>query len=322
VEDHEYGETSSDAGSTTTPDSVAVYSKVAVTTTHINRSNAKKVKKHIKKSTTSKSTLSSSSRPTITIIGPKLPTGDIRLNMMNIWIRGFNSCDAELMSKNLVKYCVPDLLCLYKFVGKSNPHGPDNIELMGREAVLSFWETTFQTCPDFVMKAFETKTRLSATTGYCYSSCNCIFHCTKLQSWSVDNDYHFIAYNDPSGAIVSQPVPSSEKEVVDVASINSSNVLCVQVPKTNPVDTTEDKLSESLLAVSLTKEAFGSEFPLPLASPKLINKVVSNQQPPTPITIGHSFTEPQKVIFIGTLTIYMNPDKKVYKMEVIHSLKE
>jgi hypothetical protein len=338
AEDSSCGETSSDAGSTTTPDSVALYSKSASTvssTDHIQ----KKGKKSSKKASTF--SISSSSQPTITAAGPKLLSNDIRLNMMNIWITGFNSCDAELMAKNLAKYCVPDCLCLYKFVGTSNPHGPDNIELMGREAILSFWETTFKTCPDFVMKAFEIKFRLSSTTGYCYSSCNCIFHCTKLQSWSFDSDYHFIAYNDASSAnardspstdstssSILPPLPvvsffptSANEATSDEPSINSSNVLCLHVPKSNPTDTSGDKLSESLLAISITKEAFGSELPVPLVSPTLINKAASNQAP-TRITVGPSFAEPQKVIFIGTLTIYMNPDKKVYKMEVIHSLKQ
>jgi hypothetical protein len=342
AEDNNSGETSSDAGSTTTPDSTALYSK-ASSTTAVTDHTQKKEKKSTKKAKAF--SISSSSQPTVTASGPKLLSNDIRLNMMNIWITGFNSCDAELMAKNLAKYCVPDCLCLYKFVGTSNPHGPDNIELMGREAILSFWETTFKTCPDFVMKAFEIKFRLSSTTGYCYSSCNCIFHCTKLQSWSVDSDFHFIAYNDASSAnardspsadrtssspsssllpplpVVSFFPTSANEATSDEPSINSSNVLCLQVPRTNIIDTSGDKLSESLLAVSITKEAFGSELPVPLVSPTLISKAASDQSP-TRMTVGPSYTEPQKVIFIGTLTIYMNPDKKVYKMEVIHSLKQ
>jgi hypothetical protein len=331
------GEASSDAGSTTTPDSVAVYGKSASTTASSDQNPQKKGKKNPRKSNTSKSSVL---HATITVIGPKIPAGDIRLSMMNIWIGGFNSCDPEIMSQYLAKYCVPDCLCMYKFVGTSNPHGPDNIELMGREAILSFWETTFKTCPDIVMNSFETKVRLSSTTGYCYSSCNFIFQCTKLQSWSVDNDYHFIAYNDAANASarMSSPVavvspsllplppavsffPALGKEVTDEPSIVSSNVVCVQVPKSNPLDTRDDKLSESLLAVSLTNQAFGNDLPFPLVSSALINKAASDQQP-TAITIGPAFEEPQKVIFVGTYTIYMNPDKKVYKMEIIHSIKQ
>lgn len=236
----------------------------------------------------------------------RIPLKDIRRNFVYIFARAFNTCDREILAHCLNKYCIPECVCTYKYVGITSPYGPDNVQIMGIEAISEFWEVLFLSMPDSVMEIQENKIRV-LQNGSCASVSKFIFSATKVYKMSVDNDSHAVIYK----------LPSVNPEITDDASVNSSHsnddskIVVQNVLKKDVHLPSEPNLEKSVNSLNLNEGA----------QPNAFNTNELQSGTANSFGLGESLEKPQVLIIIGTFTIFVNPDKKIYKFEFVHSIK-
>jgi hypothetical protein len=214
----------------------------------------------------------------------KIPLKDIRRNYPHIFARAFNACEKEILRYCLTKYCMPDCLLVYKYVGPpSKWTGSDYLEIHGVDAILKFWEVFFLAFPDSIFEIEESKLRV-LPTGSCSSVSKFIYFGTKVYQLSVDNEANAVIYKQPADAL--------------------SAPLAMQgaMPAVPPVE-------GSSRIVSMPRE--------PSSNPSAASSAV-----PQDFGLAHSLEKPEVMIIIGTFSLFVNPEKQIYKIEFVHSLKQ
>lgn len=255
---------------------------------------------------------------------PRIPLKDIRRNYPFIFARAYNTCDREILSHCLYKYCVLDCQCIYKYIGiTTSNYGADNIQIIGIEAILQFWDVFFTSVPDALFEIEENKLRVLAN-GCCASVSKFIFYGTKLFRLSVDSEHKAVLYKQPTSA----PASSSSNPA---AAGNQSPMMDEfgplpiegKIVQTSQISKSELNLAEQTLSKSLHDSSLISfkydENPSELPP---VHTEVDLSAPTTDFGLAETLQSPQAIILIGTFTLFINPEKRIYKFEFIHSMKQ
>jgi hypothetical protein len=281
----------------------------------------------------------------------RLPLSDIRRTYSSLFYSAMNSTDPVVVEDFFRKYCSSNLMILLKYVGPTTAsYFGDHVEIVGLETNIQVFPTILASFPDLIMKVVDNKIRV-IKNGYCSSISKYLFWGTKLFELPVDNDYQSLIY---SGGASSSSVPSDNcvplsisasfpsshsSSVVLAAPLNdnnpdsnhngnsgipnnssvceSINIVCAKVPKSS-VSSSEFSLKKHLKNQCLSKRYDDLAKPssdLPTIS--LENTITTNS-----FVLGDPVPDPQRIIAVGTINILINPDKLIYKIEFIHSLKQ
>jgi hypothetical protein len=98
---------------------------------------------------------------------------------------------------------------------------------------------------------------------------------------------------------------------------HSNNIICAKIPKSF-VSSSEFTLKKHLKNLCLSKRY--DDLSKPITDQPTIN--LENTVTTSSFTVGDAIPDPQRVIIVGTINILINPDKQIYKIEFIHSLKQ
>jgi hypothetical protein len=243
----------------------------------------------------------------------KIPTKDIRRNYPHIFARAFNSNDKDILNYCLTKYCVPDCICIYKYVGPESEGGyvSDNVYIHGIEAIACFWFTAYLAFPDAVFEVEETKLRVLAN-GSCSNVSKFIFFGTKVFHFTTDGETSAVLYKQAEETPANNPDGTAS-----LPSLQESEGKIVSQVKTKPNTTTTTSAGTSSSSSSSSSKG---DFPQQETKQDETKPI----QPPQPkdFGLGESLDKPIMCIVIGTFSIFMNPEKKIYKIEFVHSLKK
>jgi hypothetical protein len=273
----------------------------------------------------------------------RIPLKDPRRSYAHIFAKAFNTCEREVLKYCLSKYCIEDCTCVYKYVGLNSPYGADHVKILGTDAILKFWEVLFLSMPDAVFEIQEHKMKV-LTNGSCAIVAKFIFHATKVYYMSTDHDQNALIYLDKAQATTQQQTLSPIKiepkvgetetgkknehpqpdESQDQTQVNENAKDQGGVTSTKPVVSKPRVLCNSTLK--------GTNNPSPPVIPLMpsmdqlnLNSMATSPDIPNPsraFGLGASIPRPQVLIIIGTFTCFVNVDKKIYKFEFIHSVKE
>lgn len=214
----------------------------------------------------------------------RIPDDDIRRRLAPIFADAYNKCDASLFDQLLVKYSIPDCVVVYKYAGGNNPYGVNYAEIIGREAVVAFWDTLFCSIPDAIFELHETKIRL-LSTDFCSIGCKFVFTGTKLFRMSTD-DLEAVKYSrDGKKTAIESACKALNQSEASASTTSSTSPVPV------PVDVSVDSQSEAAVK-------------------------------PKDVTLGPTLDQSIDVTLIGTLTFFVNPEKQIYKFEFIHCVKQ
>ena len=237
---------------------------------------------------------------------PKIPMGDIRREYGFLWSRAMNTCDKDILGMCLDKYCTADVTCSYKYVGVRFPYGCEDINIVGKEALLKFWEIIILSAPDGVFQIQENKFRV-LSNGACANISKYVYNCTKIFWMSIDEAEKTVLYKKDGD--------SSKKEVSSFFEQDEANILSASVPKT-PLNANVTPASVMGKKPGLSAYRYSAQQH---AVPNFSTQKI--QVPSEDFGLGGSLETPVRLIFIGTMTLFINPEGRVYKFEFMHSLK-
>jgi hypothetical protein len=279
----------------------------------------------------------------------RIPHKDIRREYANIFVNALNTGDHEIIEEALQKYCIPECITLCKHVGNNtSQYGGDHVEVIGLPATIQFWKVLFCAYPDSLFRIEENKIRV-LTTGYASSISKFLFYGTKVYYMPSDNDHQTVVYKMDNVSLTnrqeaedlkkgnSNEVPQQSASLAVLAEIEGKEgtglsiidgipvaaggktgveeIVCANIPK-SIVKPSDYSLEKSINDISLSKRYDGNEVPMPTI--EIDKKAVSTSD----FSLGEKLEQPQNIIVIGTFTVFINPEKKIYKFEFIHSLKQ
>jgi hypothetical protein len=290
----------------------------------------------------------------------RLPLSDVRRTYSSLFVEVINSTDPVHVEEFFRKYCTPNFMMLLKYVGPSTAsYFGDHVEIVGLETNIQAFPTILESFPDLIVKTVENKIRV-IKKGYCSSITKYLFWGTKLFQLPIDNDYQSLIYGNASSSssvpsttpftvsdastVLPSSAPSSDqltsasipnnKDKPDKhggstnninnngnCSNNSSlcenvNIVCAKIPKSS-VSSSEFTLKKHLKNHCLSKRYDDlSKSTSDHSTINLENTVTSSS-----FALGDPVSNPQRIIAVGTVNILINPDKQIYKIEFIHSLK-
>jgi hypothetical protein len=95
------------------------------------------------------------------------------------------------------------------------------------------------------------------------------------------------------------------------------NIVCAKIPKSS-VCSSEFTLKKHLKNLCLSKRYDDLAKPLSDHPTISLDNIITTSS----FTAGNAIPDPQRFIIVGTVNILINPDKQIYKIEFIHSLKQ
>ena len=235
----------------------------------------------------------------------KLSDSDVRTKFAGIFCEAFNNFDKVEFSKILQQHCEPDLLVIYEYVGAVNPYGPKYIEIKGLDTAVVFWDSMLTAIPDSrfdIHGANKYKVLPNA-----FISIVSTFTFVGTQVYTVNGMHN----NKDKSVVLST---SSSNNAADspsataAAGANSTGVITTTLPSDNNV--TEQKKSKTKTSKSTTAAAAASKASL-----------TNSDHATTEFHIERAAMTTIHVTVIGTLTYYVNPDKKIYRISFVHSVK-
>jgi hypothetical protein len=271
----------------------------------------------------------------------RIPSSDIRRDYGRLISRAFNTCDKNILEKVLENYCTPDVVCSYKYIGIRFPYGCEDISIVGAEALLKFWEVIILSAPDGIFQIQESKFR-SLGNGTCLNISKYVYHCTKIFWMSIDESSKATLYKDGEKDIDSssnnssnhnsgrndihsnlpQPPPLDsvflEENSVKSENINDNDqrILASNIPK-KPLLPHEDLSNLKEVAgkkPGLSAYRYGDQS-------HVVPSVANIQNRGSDFGLGNCLQTPVTLIFIGTMTLFINQLGRIYKFEFMHSLK-
>jgi hypothetical protein len=311
--------------------------------------------------------------------GHKLSSSDIRRKYHNIFARAFNTCERDILESVLTKYCVPECMAFYKYVGLPEKNegisffflfpsfisyflcdlcffvsfltfrlislrstlgfsflliGGTNVQINGVEAILKFWLLLFTAIPDSVFEIHENKIRI-LSNGSSVSISKFLYYGTKILKLPTDDDHQSVIYSrsGPGTGVIMDTKPKKEEkpsfssfhageeeENSSGKKIDDSNVIITQVLKTSVPEVASSTRLEENLGKALTDITLSNTYSVTHSTPLIDIKNPNHQV--NEFEIRESLTAPMKLIKIGTFSIFINAEKKIYKFEFIHSVKD
>lgn len=162
----------------------------------------------------------------------KIPKDDIRRRYPGLFRDAFNSCDKAVFHKMLLTHCLTGCSASYKYVGTANPFSnSDHTEVIGLEAVSTFWEAVFVAIPDSLFDIVETKFRLLPNKQTSIV-CKFLYSGTKVYKLATD-DVNSLVYSQPDDLM---PDLQGNKGHVVVAPVDKSNPGKVTAGSQRPFD--------------------------------------------------------------------------------------
>ena len=234
---------------------------------------------------------------------------DPRRDYISIFTRAFNTYDMDILEHCVKKYCTPDCVCSYNYVGVRFPYGCENIHVMGIEAMLKFWEALCISQPDGIFRTEEHKFR-TLSNGSCVCISKYIYHCTKI-FWKSTDEFHksiiFKKHEDHEDQDAQVIRPWSVSNTFP----ESPNIVSSSIPKTNNNVPLYPLKSPASSSIRYGEQQY--EFP----NIHLPDEETHQRD----FGLGETLEPPVRLIFIGTFTLFINSQGKIYKFEFLHSLK-
>jgi hypothetical protein len=221
--------------------------------------------------------------------------------------------------------------------------GGTNVQINGVEAILKFWLLLFTAIPDSVFEIHENKIRV-LSNGSSVSISKFLYYGTKILKLPTDDDHQSVIYSrsnpgTPGKTTVSTAITDDKKEEKHSFStfhtgegndegsgdssnkkLDDSNVIITQVRKTSvPEVATSTRLEENL-GRALTDITLSNTYSVTHSTPLIDIKNPNHQV--NEFEIREPLAAPLKIIKIGTFSIFINAEKKIYKFEFIHSVKD
>jgi hypothetical protein len=223
----------------------------------------------------------------------KIPAKDIRRNYPHIFARAFNSCDKEILNYCLTKYCVPDCICNYKYIGPPRQwSGSDNLQIIGIDSILRFWEVFFLAFPDSLFQVEESKLRVLSNGSSCANISKFVYFGTKVFKLSIDNDKNTVLFKQN----ISSPSPTPGQTLISPPP--------PILPQTSSLENDTKFVSQGI-----PKEGF-----VPTSG--------GNAHQAKDFGLEKSLEKHETTILIGSFSLFINADKKIYKIEFIYSMKQ
>lgn len=209
---------------------------------------------------------------------------DIRTRFANMFSSAFNNFDKDYFVQILRNYCEEDLLVIYEYVGVNPYNSPNYIEVRGFETVAVFWDGLLTTIPDSLFEIHSTKYKI-LPNDFTSIVCTFSFGGTKVYGLKgIDGtaNRNVIVSCDRASASSSSSSPRSPRSC-DSKDAEPARVMAGTVSERN-----------SQLTTMGDSEAF---------------------------LVERSEMMSMKITVVGTLTFYVNPSKKIYRISFVHSVK-
>lgn len=257
---------------------------------------------------------------------PRINKTDIRRNYAAAYADAYNSCDFDVIYDFLSDYCVPDVLFIQKWVGSDQYlNFPQNLEFKGIDAAAEYWFSRCLLAPDLALQLKVTKLFVRSD-GFSSIASSFTILCTRLFDGELsDSLIRTVAADDSTKTSTPRSSSAStgpaggtfEEDNASALSANSSDekldticnraiekvekVLLQSTPKHDPVFSLNrkrkhrdsiDSDGDSLLQSS---ESHGSKRRMP---------------------------KDKTITLLGNVTMSLNEDKKIYRLEVSFALKQ
>lgn len=222
---------------------------------------------------------------------------DIRGKYADIFCEAFNDFDKTSFAQLMRDHCEESLVVVYEYVGV-NPYGtPNYIEVRGFDTVVVFWDGLLTAIPDSLFQVHHTKYKV-LPNEYTSIVCSFSFVGTKvyeLKGISEENKEQNVVVSLSPGGTTTGALQDPDSQLTVTAYKSGHN----------------DQDNTSL---SSGEENNGKRNLMPTDE-------VHEESFAAPVLVERSELISKKITIIGTLTYYVNPNKKIYQMSFVHSMK-
>jgi len=222
---------------------------------------------------------------------PVINGSDIRARYPEIFSQIFNNYDKLSFSRIMNNYCEDDLLVIYEYVGGINPYGPSYLEVRGLEAVVVFWDSLLSSIPDSLFEVFTTKFKVLPND---FTSIVCTFSFKGTKMYEISG----VDENSERSVVVSFEKMSIGSEGGDGDSVSTGTGTGSGSGVANGRGSVISSLASNV----------GENSPVDARTSK-------------PLRLQTNKLSVLFVHYIGTLTFYVSPNKKIYRISFVHSLK-
>lgn len=222
---------------------------------------------------------------------------DIRGKYSEIFCEAFNNFDKQMFSQLMRDFCEEDLVVIYEYVGVNAYNSPKYLEVRGLDTVAVFWDSMFTSMPDSLFAIYSTKYKILPNH---FTSIVCTF------SFKGTKVYELKGLN---GELKEQNVVLSTEPPTPIATSAGLSVL----------QSSQQSFDNQVIVTSFKPT---SKKPLSEAEKGKLKPSPTAEVKEQPFDIERSEMISRFITVIGTLTYYVNPNKKIYQMSFVHSVKQ